>query len=136
MAEKTEYLGLTLPKSEDYYNIEVQNQNMEKLDAAISGAINVGAYIGDGSDERFIELPRTPKFVLVIREGSNLSFDDGYPYIFGGLAITDFPANSGEDYIIIEENGFRIKELPDGKPPYYSFYRVNLASMRYSYIWG
>lgn len=136
MADTTKNLGLTLPKAEEYYNIEIQNTNMERLDEAVGTAVNVGAYIGDGETERFISLPRTPKFVLVFREGRTVAMYDGFEYLFGGLAITDYPANAGRDYLIIEENGFRVVDIPSGLAPNYATANLNLSEVRYSYLWG
>lgn len=49
MAEFTENYKLEKPAQNDFYNVEVQNQNMDKIDAALAGE----KYIVSPSGEKY-----------------------------------------------------------------------------------
>ena len=136
MAEFTKNYGLTCPESTDYYNIEDQNGNMRIIDEAISATVNTGVYVGDGEVERKITLPRTPKFVLVLQNGYGLRNGDSIAHVFGGLAIAENPAHAGDDYIIIEEGGFRLRNLGSEGSSKVIRVEINSTGVNYFYLWG
>lgn len=136
MAEQTTNYGLKCPLETDYYNIEDQNENMRKIDDAIASAVNVGVYVGDGAEERVISLPRTPKFVLVLNNGYGLRSGENITHVSGGLAIAGNPAHAADDYIIIEEGGFRLRSLGQNGSSNYIRVNVNTTGSNYFYLWG
>lgn len=136
MAETTQNYNLTCPAAEDYYSVAVQNENMQKIDRALAESINVGAYVGDGETERVIPLSRTPKFVLVMRNGSEMDFRAENTFHTGGLAITGHPAQHADVYIEIVEGGFRVLHYPEGNSSSAVRISMNTTGSRYSYIWG
>ncbi len=136
VAETTQNYNLTCPAGTDYYNIAVQNENMQKIDRALAESINVGAYVGDGETERVINLSRTPKFVLVIRNGSEMDFRSENTFHAGGLAITGHPAQHADVFIEIVEGGFRVMHYPDGRSDSQIKLCMNTTGSCYSYIWG
>ena len=136
MAEATQNYNLTCPSETDYYNIEVQNENMRKLDAALASCINVGMYVGDGEAVQTVSLPRTPKFVLVMRNGSLISLSDDGTYQYGGLAITGYPAFRADACVEITEGGFTVTHLTSGGSDPHVRLCLNTVGERYSYIWG
>ena len=134
--EQTTYYKLNLPSGEDYYNIEHQNENMRALDDALETRICAGVYTGDGEEERVISLPRTPKFVLIAREGSRIEHSDSY---YGGLAVAGSPARTiNHEYVYLEvvEGGFRLTHRPDIEGDGFTHIRINTAGDTYHYLWG
>ncbi|MBQ3055441.1 MAG: hypothetical protein IJC88_04980 [Oscillospiraceae bacterium] len=132
--EQTTYYKLNLPSGEDYYNIEHQNENLRTLDAALFGRIGAGSYVGDGESERFIPLPRTPSFVLVMRSGSQFASENRR---YGGMALEESPAiANGVAYLTVEEGGFRLKHVEDVFDGSLATMHVNSTGETYHYLWG
>lgn len=52
MAEFTENYGLEKPAQSDFYNVAVQNQNMDKIDQAIAGVGNDPQLAADVAEVR------------------------------------------------------------------------------------
>ena len=130
---KTTNYELNLPLPSDYYHVEVQNENMEKIDHALATLIGVGTYIGDGAEARTIPLPRSPKFVLLLQNGSLISLrDEGY-FQFGGLAVSGAPSERDGACITLEEGGFSVHHAPNASGTKHC---LNTIGERYSYIWG
>lgn len=136
MAEITKNYGLKCPSDTDYYNIEDQNGNMRIIDDAIASAVNVGVYVGDGEVERFIPLPRKPKFVFVLQNGHGLRTGENVAHVAGGLALDGNPAHAADDYIIVEDGGFRLRSLGENGSSHYVRVNVNATGQNYFYLWG
>ncbi len=131
MNQTTNY-SLNLPSGEDYYSIEHQNENMRALDTAVFERVGAGRYVGNGEEERTISLPRTPRFVLILREGSRMQ-DESVHY--GGLAVEGAPAVAvGYEYIKLTENGFTLRHLP--RIDAFTSLNVNTDGVAYHYLWG
>jgi len=136
LAEITKNYGLKCPSDTDYYNIEDHNGNMRIIDDAIASAVNVGMYVGDGETERFISLPRTPKFVLILQNGNKLRENGNTTKVYGGLAVGDQPAFAADAYIIIEEGGFRLRHLNGAGSNSSVYVQINTTDSNYFYLWG
>lgn len=70
----------------------------------------VGSYVGDQTENRFINLGRTPKAVLLITNDGKM-FAANENAVFGGLAVTDSPSYASPVYpsiITIVTNGFQV----------------------------
>ena len=131
--EQTTNYKLNLPSGEDYYNIEHQNENMRAIDTALSARIGAGSFVGDGESERFIPLPRTPSFVLLVREGSRFDSENAR---YGGLAVAGSPAvAAGRAYLTVEEGGFRLAHIPDAFSGLNTVH-TNSTGETYHYLWG
>ena len=81
------------------------NNAFGRLETALNGKCHllVGTYQGNGKDNRFIDLGKTPLAVLLCDENSNMR--DG-SYTFGGIA-TQGSATLG---LSITEGGFTVRE--------------------------
>lgn len=132
--ERTTHYKLNLPGGEDYYNIEHHNENMRRLDNALDARVGAGSYTGDGEEERTFFLPRTPRFVLLLREGSRMQTENAR---YGGLAVTGSPAVAGERvYLEITEGGFTVTHLPYAFDDSLSSVSTNSEGVVYNYLWG
>lgn len=132
--EKTTHYNLNLPSGEDYYNIEHQNENMRRLDNALDARVGAGCYTGDGEEERTFFLPRTPRFVLLMLEGSRMQTNNAR---YGGLAVTGSPAvANGRVYLELVEGGFTVTHLPTAFDASLSSVNTNSEGVVYHYLWG
>ena len=70
----------------------------------------VGSYVGDQTENRVINLGKTPKAVLLISNDGKM-FAANENAVFGGLAVTDSPSYASPVYpsiITIVTNGFQV----------------------------
>lgn len=69
MASYTEHYQLHQWEPEDPFLRTDFNEDLEKIDAALEALsvdrIAQGSYVGDGTNDRIIQLPFAPKFVIV-----------------------------------------------------------------------
>ena len=99
---------------------------------AANAPVVVGTYIGDGAEERLINLGFTPKAVLVMYKGMVSSVDTTAAY--GGLAVAGSPAcvdpRYGNYSVLVDTYGFVVynSEASGGSA------RANLNVHYYNYI--
>ena len=101
-------------ESSDRILMDDFNEAMEKIEGGLSDLsdrIVIGSYVGDGTSERVIPLPFTPKIVLVSGYAGNPSYFYGIVTVateaFAHSTIAE--ASSPSDHIRAVENGFWIK---------------------------
>lgn len=109
------------------------------------GKIISGTYTGDGatpngtevgvSNPRFINLGITPKAVLVLAKGINVTYNEGHEYCRGGMATTGSPAIGREgNYVLsVATNGFYVYKETKGSN-WMSFSQTNEEGVLYNYI--
>ena len=88
---KTENYNLNKPEGTDPLRLADFNQNSDIIDGALKNLsaerVITGSYTGDGADERIIDLPFTPKVVLLfVRYGIN-SVSDRMYFLTGELCF-------------------------------------------------
>lgn len=153
MKFRTSYGGTWLPWQEVYHN---GNLNPDTIGAAWAnhthdvvalggGKIISGTYTGDGatpngtevgvSNPRFINLGITPKAVLVLAKGINVTYNEGHEYCRGGMATTGSPAIGREgNYVLsVATNGFYVYKETKGSN-WMSFSQTNEEGVLYNYI--
>ena len=113
MANYTEHYQLHQWEPGDAFLRTDFNEDLEKIDTAL-GALSVdriaqGSYVGDGTNDRIIQLPFAPEFVIIL----------GYLHDSAAIEIitktayrsvdTDY-CGDGSDYrILLEGNSIRIR---------------------------
>ena len=115
MASKTEFLGLTKPSLEDFYNIEVFNNNFQKIDGFlknIGAKIATGSYVGTGTDNAdnpsSLTFDFEPKVVFIYATSSIMCGGHGYytPAVFiRGCYITVMTSNQNYKELYTTWNG-------------------------------
>ena len=103
---KTENYGLHAWEASDDFLRQEFNENFAKLDQALHDHVVAGAYTGDGTKDRFMDLGFTPRAVLILPQDGKIY--NNY-YYFGGLAVPDSPVqyNSHINFSIVE-GGFEV----------------------------
>ena len=112
---KTEHYQLNQWEKTDRVLREDFNEDNRKIEAALtalsSDRIVIGSYIGDGTSEtRIINLPFTPKIVMVSGYYGNEHVQYGYYTIAFGPYCHSFlgESNSSSGNIQLTDNGFQI----------------------------
>ena len=110
MTKTTNYQLNQWAKS-DRLRMDDFNADNQKIDAALAAKSRVacGAYTGDGTASRTIDLDFTPKAVLVLSAKYLLASTDNTTR-YGGLALTGHPVYACDDtrlpVVSVTENGF------------------------------
>lgn len=124
----TERHALPQWEKDDRILMEDFNAAMTALDAAIP-KIDIGYYTGDGASKRTIELPFTPKAVLVVHKDGKMTYtNSSRTYYYGGLAVT-----GRNSYVVeITTNGFVVYYQQNNAN--YIEYHTNDSGAAYCYI--
>ena len=138
-ATTTPNLQLEKPAETDFYDIGVFNSNADKIDTAYEtlttqaeqkSVVVFGAYEGDGTASRTINLGFTPKAVILCDDMGRQFQGSGSRGLFGGIAITGHPCASGSSKAIeIVENGFNVAYNSEENPA-----RTNQSLVVYHFI--
>lgn len=105
MANYTQHYQLHQWEPNDNFLRTDFNADFEKIDTALGGKIEcvTGTYGGDGRDNRFLDLGRTPSAVILC-DNNSIMVDSSYTY--GGIALDGFPATG----LTITEGGFTVRQ--------------------------
>lgn len=123
----TENHGLPQWEKEDRIQMEDFNAAMATIDAALP-KILIGTYTGNGATERFVELPFTPKAVLVTNSNGQVADNSDPLYYYGGLATT----NCATPALSIGTNGFTVRYYINTSKS--TFHMTNSNNVTYNYI--
>ena len=114
---KTQNYNLNKPEATDPLRLADFNGNADIIDGALASLsadhVYVGSYVGDGTAERIIDLPFTPKVVfLFLRFGNNGAYTNAYilsdslQFYFSSDGSIGFATGSGYELL---ENGLKLK---------------------------
>ena len=148
--QQTDKYKLNKPGIDDPLAIAPLNENMDKLEAAITAETAAldsrvtvleakyfvsGTFIGDGQSSQFINLGFTPKAVLVVGQDGSTHYNEGHAYHYGGLAITGGPSKTrdGLTVLSVEHNGFTVY-YQSGGSNWLSYAHSNSSGRVYYYI--
>lgn len=135
--KKTTNLGLHSWERTDAFIMDEFNENFDKIDEAVGGnkaalatkatqteiarldgeiarldaamlKFDCGTYKGDGTKNRMINLPFTPKMVFVADNSGAIFIFGPYSYFYGGLALAGNPAGYDGTIVEVVEGGFRV----------------------------
>lgn len=90
MPTSTTHYGLTKPAAAEYYDVAVQNENMDKLDAALHTLVTTGSMpVADGTG---VTLPAPPCAVLAFWDGGVFLLTPDAPgaYLMGRAGGNNF----------------------------------------------
>lgn len=107
----TTHLALNMPELNDPVDITQLNHNMEVLDQKVyPNATVTGSYVGDGTQDRFINLGFTPRAVLLCSAAGRMGYYyNGSEFTYGGLFTADHPLmNSTVCAGQVQEGGFSV----------------------------
>lgn len=134
---QTSNYGLNQWAAEDKVLREEFNQDNARLDATIPKIV-AGTYIGDGTENRTIDLGFTPKLVFVCNDtGTVYSSSTYFSNYHGGLAFPEHPVEGGGVvYLTIVENGFQVTYVVDAPhgTNFSTYYSTNVSNGGYRYV--
>ena len=115
---KTENYQLHAWEAGDDFLREEFNENFAKLDQALHDHVVAGAYTGDGTKDRFMDLGFTPRALLLFNNsGATMN-----SFVYGGLALLDHGCSA----VSIIDGGLRVT--------YHSNTQSNRKDMKYLYM--
>ena len=115
---KTENYQLHAWEAGDDFLREEFNENFAKLDQALHDHVVAGAYTGDGTKDRFMDLGFTPRALLLFNNsGATMN-----SFVYGGLALLDHGCSA----VSIIDGGLRVT--------YQSNTQSNRKDMKYLYM--
>ena len=116
--QKTQNYNLNKPEAGDPLRLADFNQNSDILDAALKNLsaerVITGSYTGDGASERIIDLPFTPKMVLLfVQYGNNAAnkqmyvLTEPFQFYFSSSGSNGFTNNVNSGCALLE-NGLKV----------------------------
>ena len=107
------------------------NENFAAIDEALHDHVVAGAYTGDGTKERLMELGFTPRAVLILPQDGKIYNNN---YYLGGLAVMDssIQYNSHISCTIVE-GGFELSHDSYGSS-YTTVISTNYSGKIYHYL--
>lgn len=110
-------------------DLDTLNSTVQQLQLDVTKIV-FGAYSGNGTASRTIDLGFTPKALLVVRNTGQFSINSMKPELYGGLAYTGHNITCSSGTVLnIVENGFKV---------YYNradiFIYTNVSGVEYYYI--
>lgn len=115
MANQTTKFGFTKPDVNEFYDVNVQNENWDKLDNNLSeiasnlSGLVVGTYTGGGSSDKTITLGKKPKVVVISYNGRMVGKTSESLITYGGIVTENQPLNyNGKDIAKITDDGFKV----------------------------
>ena len=124
---KTQNYALHSWLSTDDFQLSEVNQNFTTIDAALAARypVVIGTYVGDGTQDRLIDLGAAVAAVLVENNEGNRS-DYDHSFVFGGLALPGAPMNNNG--LVVDGTGFRVSYQSSAK------LETNLTGILYRYV--
>lgn len=115
MANQTSNFGFVKPDVNEFYDVNVQNDNWDKLDNNLSelasnlSGLVVGTYTGGGSSDKTITLGKKPKVIVISYNGRMVGKTSESLTIYGGIVTENQPLNyNGKDVVKITDDGFKV----------------------------
>ena len=131
MANYTQHYQLHQWEATDNFLRTDFNTDFGKIDGALGSKAELvtGAYIGDGTASRTINLGFQPKAVYLCTRNGLAGMASGTYYIYGGLALTGKPLvmeNGHEVAMELTNTGFQLTYAP--------YRQVNVDGWSYYYV--